>query len=443
MVHRSHSIPVRAAAVLAVLFGMLPGLSAPGAAPGAEPLRTRSGMMVQRPEGYEIEEEADGKVHITDGQGRQVILWPIPAELRGKDAVSTMVQIETAARRQRPDLVVGDLMHPPDRRSCRYRTRFTIDGRPVEGYTYITTRGRAVLASVVAPAAGFETDLARLLPVVKTAWVTPLEPPPPLDESKLPAIVARQSPDSMSWYAVPPDWAVGGGNQVTGFDNPERTMSVFTRMLPQTTASDTTETFLRRVVREVDGTNLTIVAASPDSETTQAFQKSNVEGGEAVNYYVSYDGHAGPMKGFFSVAAIPLGFGVVFSSFARADLFDQNFPLLISVARSSQGTADAALARQRDIYTRLTAAARTGTPISDAAIDAARRARAELPTDAMVTYQEYLAGVPAAGLIARIYTLPSTVDPGTVEDPRDGEHPFAPAMADESKFVDPSALTGS
>jgi len=442
MVRRLHLIPVRATAVLLVLVAMLPGRNAPGAPLRTEAVRLQNGMLVQRPEGYQIEEATDGKIHITDGQGRRVILWSIPAQFRGKDAVSTMVQIETEAKRQVPDLTVGNLMYPPDRKSCRYRTRSTVNGHPVAGYTYITVRGRAVLASVEAPAASFEADLPRLITIVKTAWVTALEPAPPLDESKVPPVAARQSPDGMSWYAVPPDWSAGGGNLATGFDNPQRTMSVFTRMLSQDTAADTAETFLRRVVHEVDGTNLAIVAASPDSETTQAMRKNNVEA-RAVNYYVAYDGHAGPMKGFFSVTAIPLGFGVIFSCFARADLFDQNFPLLISLARSSQSTPEEALARQRDIYTRLAAAARTGTPIGDAAIDAMILARAELPTDAMATYRKYLDGDRAAGLLARIYTLPSTVDPETVEDPRDGEDPYAPAVADETKFADPTTFAGS
>lgn len=442
MIRLSYLIRFWAAAVFLVLMGALVVQSAPAALTGGEPLRTRSGMMVQKPEGYQIKEEGDGRVRITDGKGRQVILWPIPARLTGNDAVSTMAQIETEAKKKARDLMVGDLTQTPDRRSCRYRTRYTVKGKPVEGYAYLTVRGRTVLARVEAPAASFEADFPLLLKIAQTAWVTPPEPAPSLDESKVPTLIARQSPDSASWYAAPPDWSAGGGHMVSGFDNPERTMSIFSRVLNQTSAADTAEMYLRNIVREVDGTNLVIIAASPDSETVEAMRKNNVDG-KAMNYYVAYDGHAGPMKGYFGVTEVPLGFGIIFSCFARADLFDQYYPLLISMARSSQLTPADALARQRDIYTRLTAAARTGTPIGDAAFDAMSRARAMLPKDPMATYREYLAGVPEAGLVARIYCLPSTIDPAIAQDPRDGQDAYVPAVAGEMEFADPATFTGS
>lgn len=432
----------RYAALLVVLTGALTVQSAPAADPNPEPRQTRNGMIVQVPAGFALEEDADGKVRMSDGQGRQIILWPIPAALRGKDAVSTMVQLETEARKQVPDLVVGDVMQTPDLRSCRYRARFTRQGAKIEAYTYLTVRSRAVLARVEGPAASFAADLPGLLATVKTAWVTPFEVATPLDPANPPATVAREAPDGMSWYAAPPDWSAGGGNLVVGFDHPDRTMSVFTRMLSQNTAEDSVLSYLRRIVHEVDGMNAVVIAASPDSETVASARKNNQQM-EAVNFYVAYDGHAGPMKGFFSVTAIPLGFGVIFSGFARADLFDQNYPLLVSVARSSQTTGEAALARQRDIYTRLAAAAAGGPPIGDPVFDAMSQARAAMPKDALATYREYLAGAPDAAYRARIYSLPPTVDPAAAADPLDGQQPFAPAASGEVGFADPASFSAS
>jgi hypothetical protein len=428
------------AALLVVLAGALAVHGASAADPNREPRLTRNGMIVQVPAGFALEEEADGKVRMSDGQGRQIVLWPIPVALRSKDAVSTMVQLETEARKQAPDLVVGDVMQTPDLRSCRYRTRFTRHGTKMEAYTYLTVRSRAVLARVEGPAASFAADLPGLLATVKTAWVTPFEVATPLDPSNPPAMVARQAPDGMSFYAAPPDWAVGGGNLVTGFDHPDGTMSVFTRMLSQNTAEDSVLSYLRRIVYEVDGTNAVVIAASPDSETVASARKNNQEM-EAVNFYIAYDGHAGPMKGFFSVTAIPLGFGVIFSGFARADLFDQNYPLLVSVARSSQTSGETALARQRDIYSRLAAAAAGGPPIGDPVFDAMSQARAAMPKDALATYKEYLAGVPDAAYRARIYGLPPTVDAATPADPLDSQEPFAPAAAGGTGFADPASFS--
>ena len=410
-----------------------PGLSAaapaPAAAPAVTPDRTPagelyhgpSGTLLTKPAGWTVAEEG-GSIRVEDGLGRRVTFREIPAGLRRPSAVSTMARIEKEAKKQAPDLGIAGLEQSPDGKSCRYRRRASVAGRPTDGYFYLTVRGdRAFLAGVESPSASFEQDFPTLLEVMKTAWVRlparGAAAPSTLDT----LMVAKQGEDKVSFVAVPSDWSLAGSGLALSADNSDHTMTVLTRTNASRTETETSEDYLKMVVAERGGSNVTILETSPDAEITDSLRKGGTEGA-AVQYYIAYNGRSGIMKGYISMTVIPMGFGVAFGTVARPDLFDRNYPTLISMARSVQTTAEMALSRQRDLRARLLASARAGADTGDAVLDVIRAA--------------------ASG--GGVTAMPSTVDPATASDPRDGGGPFTPGPGMEGKgerrFVDPATL---